>query len=366
MHSVSDTLYKSVHWVLLKAGSVFASLRRRRPWIAGAVFAIACIIYLLSYFAKPEQTPFTASVETRSIAFTVGDWPDSAGLFVQERMPVDLTVQTPCDLRSASTNESLGKAHRGQTFRQTVLMSMDVSRGVRMAIDVEDGILIFNLERPAAPQHWSPLQFEFTNGSPDLPAQRPPNEQLKLMPDPETRSVEFSLRFQDSPEPQLNIPIQAGSNISFQKETVSQLLPKTAVLLLRDDNTKLLGDSGIALDHLAGGAVEELVVKPKQNGASGWTTDGTGQERRAESNRAPPFQVDFLSLRISGVTHDICVQNVPGAPCTPIKRSRLSSVRSLFRSSELQGLAVLLGVLGFLLEEYHRLLERDKNGSGKE
>jgi hypothetical protein len=356
MHSVRDT-------------SLYKSVRRWWPLLAGAVFAVAGAIYLRSYLHKSDEAHFTASVDTRSIAFTVGDWPDSAGLFVQERMPVDLTVQTPCDLLSASTKESVVKTHRGQTFRQIVLMSMDDSRGVRMQIDVEDGILIFNLERPASPQHWSPLQFEFTNGSPDLPAHRPPNEQLELNPvDPKTRFVEFSLRFQDSPEPQLNIPIQAGSDISFQKETVSQLLPRTAVLLLRERNIKRSGDSGIALEHLASSAVEELVVKPKLNGASGWTTDSTGQKHRAESDGAPPFQVDFLSLRISGVTHDICVQDVPRVPCDPIlKRSLRTWARSVLSSlNSAQGLVVLLAILTVLLEEYHRHWERNQKGSGKE
>jgi hypothetical protein len=179
-------------------------------WWFWAVVLVLCSIGGLIWtgyrFGLPTKTDFTATVKTRSLAITIGDWPGSAGLFAQERLPVDLTIDSRCYLRGTSNGTAIGKnttTDRGQTFREVVLMSMDVSRGVRVKMDVVGGALVFNLERlpdgahaESRQEHLAPLRFGVMHSLPDMQPKISGREQLELIPaDDDPNHLEFSIRF---------------------------------------------------------------------------------------------------------------------------------------------------------------------------
>ncbi len=357
----------------MKTISLSSLIKRPRFWVLAAVVTVVVAITIVAL--RTSETDFTASVETKSIVFTLGDWPDSAGIFVQGSAPVDLTVQSPCQLFSESTGKLLkDRTLTGETFPKVVLLSMDASKGVRMATDVEDGILIFNLESSAAERTSSndepdrrigPLRFQLTDSSLAslLPSRRPQKEHLKLTPVEDRQHMEFSIRFRSNPEPQTNIPLAGGSAVSFQKDGESQLLPGKAVLLLRGPKRTRQGDFvGLSIGQLKNGGIEELVLQPKPSVSSRAQIEAPVDPRAPYQNDGKSFFIDFLSVRLSGTAKGIYVRDAPGAKAEEVTANWFQNHGLLNNlSSRLQAVGTILtGLLAVFIEEMLRQHRENK------
>ena len=344
-------------------------VRRWQFWAAVLVLCtIGGLIWTGYRFGLPTKTDFTATVKTRSLAFTIGDWPGSVGLFAQERLPVDLTIDSRCYLRRTSTGKAIEKkpTYRSQTFRDVVLMSMDVSRGVRVETDVMGGALVFNLERlqeraqaESKQEHLAPLRIEVMHDLPDIQPKIPAREQLELTSADDPNHLEFSIRFRAKPEAEVNVPLERSSTVSFTREGVSQLLPAGGVLLLRQPNRKRSGDFSISLEDLESGVLENLVLQEKGDSSSPSALHGAAERRKPEISHAPLLEADFLSVRISGVTDHIYVQDVPGAARQNITRQVIPSFFTSARGQVIgAALAIIAALFVFIFEERHRRWER--------
>jgi hypothetical protein len=349
-------------------------VRLVHQWWFWTVVLVLCgiggLIWTGYRFGLPTKTDFTATVETRSLAFTIGDWPGSVGLFAQERLPVDLTIDSRCYLRRTSNGTAIEKklTYRGQTFREVVLMSMDVSRGVRVEMDVVDGALVFNLERlpergqaESKQEHLAPLRAEMMHNLPDMQPKIPAREQFELMPADDPNHLEFSIRFRAKPEAEVNVPLKPTSTVSFTREGVSQLLPASGMLLLRQPNRPRSGDFSISLENLKSGVLENLILQEKADNSAPDVLHRAGERHKPEISQAPLLDADFLSVRISGVTDHIYIQDVPGAARKNITRQ---VIPSFFTSARGQAIGAVLAIIAtlfvFIFEERHRRWERQK------
>ena len=104
----------------------------------------------ISYLRQPVPTLFRASAQVHSLAFTIGNSPDSAGLFTSETARVNLVLTTSSILES---NEPAGPAavrncSPNTTFENVNLVRIATGPNVRIALEAASGLLRYTLTPP--------------------------------------------------------------------------------------------------------------------------------------------------------------------------------------------------------------------------
>ena len=255
------------------------------------VLAVALALFLFLRAKRP--TRFSADIQARSISFKLGRWTDSAGVFLPSM--VDLTLQTHFTIAgSPASRLKPFVSLAGQGFKNVRLLSMDTSQGLGVTVDVDEGLVIFNLTPNAT--GCKPLIIQLTEDSsqPESLKKLPLNEEITLTPEnPNESQFEFSVRFRDQPASEIGIPLLDGSSVHFQKEGQSEILAGKCTVALEKVSQKLQPKLGLKLTSLQAGRIEELaLVWPRQ--------------------MQKPLRPDYLSIKLVGEEALVWTKNADG------------------------------------------------------
>jgi hypothetical protein len=247
-----------------------------------------------SFWGIPrEVTPFSARIHTTNISFQLAHWTGSAGLFVNGETRVNLALTSPCAIDTGA--ETPFSVSRPVTLRSVTLQSVDVSDGLGVAIDVQDGALLFSLNRrEAARNEFASVLFDRESGIegfseiPNL-ARDGDARRLLILPADGEKSFSFGMRFLAEPKlrTENNIPLRDGGFVLFQLEGESGIVGSENWL---ESDKRYLVDDGLKLSALQNSKIKQLSV------------------HLAESDKARPDHnpaVDWLDATIAGESKNI-------------------------------------------------------------
>ena len=221
------------------------------------------------FISRPVATAFEADVDTTHVEFKTGNWKDSAGLFVSEDTPVDLTLQEagalqPADGQSGAPTRIEAAEGALLTATHVYLYGMDLAPGTVVRLSAQDNSIEIKLRRPHADQ--GPLVTFLTTGDSKIdgnspgPRNRETKQQWSVYP-ADGQHLTLRLFPRDAnPQPEVKIPLLEQSFVRMEENGQSSLTGSRSVLILprRQKDPLHLENSRLQLDDLSTPVVQTL------------------------------------------------------------------------------------------------------------
>jgi hypothetical protein len=261
------------------------ALARLRTWTAPRrrqlllLLGFLAALYLSWYLTRPAATRFHATVRTQSLSFSLGPWPDSAGIFNSDAASVDLTLLGPTVIRSDTGSSR--RCAPGTAFGKVKLLAVATFEKLRVGLDVENGGLLRYTLTPAAagsdPFASVLVDEESSRNGLACEPQNPtlPVGEWRVLPSESGDPLAFSVRFASTstarwaaagsaakiPASEQNIPLADSTTVLFQGESGLVNSDKNQIRLLRSDRPINLA-SGLTLGGLEKASIVRLSFDP--------------------------------------------------------------------------------------------------------
>ncbi len=225
---------------------------KQRPYTCWTLILFGFAVLTLILFFHRFRTPFSARIQTKCISFYLGHWQDSAGIFNSDASPVDLRLNTPCQIRTDTLRNPLHVTH-ALNLLNVKLLSLDTQEGLHVMLSANgDSVLYYTLSTPNARSDLTnpPTEHEMATilldqtskvlGS-DIPVmastEKRKTVEWRVYQEPGDNSFEFSLRLRpvlkgkSGGEPpaieqreEAGIPLAEGGPVTFSQNDYSQIV----------------------------------------------------------------------------------------------------------------------------------------------
>ncbi len=238
------------------------------PWVSIAVCVsiIAGLICLYVYSRQPNPSSFRAQLQTTSVVFTLGDWPDSAGIFSSDQDRVDIDFQSSCKLHLGS--RSLGEFSSCSSMNNVQMQAMALPQGLQIYLDTEskkdtdnkrDAVWLRYVLQPASGNSVPKITLAIFGNSDvhdksiPVPKGKDDGEELSITPG-DGGDLEFRVRFRKAPADEEQIPV---NGVSFNLRNHSAITGSGNTLAL-SGVTQPSPDNGLYLHGLDKTTIERL------------------------------------------------------------------------------------------------------------
>ena len=324
---------------------IFGQRLTKRPLLLALVLIVSAIAFL-AYLCKRPATSVTACVKTPSLLFQLGDSRSRlSGLFTPSCVDLTLLTDTEGTEEDAPGTSKKAKFNGGKRFMDAVVTGMDVSDGVRAALDVAGGALQIKLEPADSNDAIDSLDFQAPVRA-DVNNQCTATEHLAhfTVRPSRRRYLAFAMRFHERPRPEPDIPLKPGGLVSFENGPERMFLQDA---VLNVNHTPVSNVKSLALSRLDEGVMrmslhfdDQAIKKPRGD-----------------------LTADHLVVDVRARTNQVSMSNVPGGQLRNVAPSHLETFGSAVEE-HLASLATVLSIATGLVGLFQKL-RRKRRSSAK-
>jgi hypothetical protein len=251
-------------------------MERRSRVVAFFALALFMMVFCAILFSARRLTPLTATLRTRSISFEIGDWPDSAGLFASDAVPVDLTFQGRFRVVSGDSPSGNDPLKRDLTLHNVKLHWLDSAQRLDVTLDVyDDGALHIDLTRHSfSKANFASVLLDGKSEvvDPGLNRLVPKTgiAEWSIRPDTDN-ALGLTVRFLDKnrlPAPEKYVALEVGKNVLFERSGRPAIVGQHNELNVQEPDRRLPLDNGdLKLNRLQSGELITLGLhmQPRTN-----------------------------------------------------------------------------------------------------
>ncbi len=243
--------------------AVWNWMRQRWPFLLSLVIVLLAGTYFARVWSRPIHTPFRAELQTKSVAFSLGDWRESAGIFTSDEARVNIVFEGPCVVSASGQRNT--RFERCPSLTQVRLVILVMSQDLQVTLDTETPGLLRYVLKPRKEGRLMSVLLDDRSSLPEheieLPAKGTTAEYWISSPD--NNQLEFSVRFGKTvPTAEEKIALRENSGIVFDFNGSSAIVGPDSVITLGGSDQRLVVQDGLRIRGLRRTLIKKLMIDP--------------------------------------------------------------------------------------------------------